>query len=280
MEAEEVDVDDALFDVLAAFSAAANEVTAPWLIVGATARILLLEDIYGWPQGLGTNDIDFGVQVGNWDHYKELCDIIIKSGIFETERTPTKRFKSKEGMIFDLVPYGGVEDEHKQVFWPPHKDDVMTVRGFDAAANNAVPVIVNGKLTVPVVSPVGLCALKFFAWQERHTQHPGRDAKDVAYLFNHIESLYSSEKLFRDYEDAVEVADYQIQSAGHYQLGRDVKELLAKDDHGFIVGFLSDEIRKTADSALCREMHRYTNMSSIDDTEKALGYFYKGLCSD
>ena len=47
--------------------------------------------------------------------------------------------------------------------------------------------LVNQKLTIPVVSPSGLCALKFFAWEERHIQHPGRDAKDIAYLFKNIE---------------------------------------------------------------------------------------------
>lgn len=280
MENEAIDVDDALFEVLAAFSAAADEVKAPWLIIGATARILLLEKVYGWPQGLGTRDIDFGVQVGDWQHYDKLCNVIKRSGVSETERTPTKRFRTKKDMIFDLVPYGGVEDEKKRVFWPPHKDEVMTVRGFDAAANNAIHVIVNEELTVPVVSPVGLCALKFYAWEERHKQYKGRDAKDIAYLLNNIESLYSSDKLFSDYEDAVKVADYQIQNAGYYQLGCDVKKILPQDDYKFMSGFLSDEIKQNEDSSLCRELHGYTSMSSIDETQEALGFFYKGLCSD
>lgn len=96
--------------------------------------------------------------------------------------------------MFDLVPYDGVENDNKQVFWPPGNDDVMTVRGFESAAKDAVNIIVNKTLTVPVVSPRGLCALKFFAWHERHAQHPGRDASDIAYLLRNIERLYSAEK--------------------------------------------------------------------------------------
>lgn len=138
----------------------------------------------------------------------------------------------------------------------------------------------NQKLTVPVVSPRGLCALKFFAWEERHTQQPGRDAKDIAYLFNNIESLYSSEKLFSDHQNAVEAADYQIQSAGHYQLGCDVKKLTSKDDRIFLAGFLSDELKNNEDSDLCRELHRYTNTQLIEETFKTLNYFYKGLCGN
>jgi predicted nucleotidyltransferase len=277
MEAEIAEVDDALFAVLDVFSEAADAVKVPWIIVGATARIILLEKIYGWPPGLATQDIDFGVQVKDWEHYKKLCDYIIQNDVCETERKPTKRFRFKENMVFDLVPYGGVEDEKKQVFWPPHNDDVMTVRGFDCVAKDAVHVIVNQKLTVPVVSPRGLCALKFFAWEERHTQHLGRDAKDIAYLFKNIESLYSSGRLFSDCPDAIEVADYQIQNAGHYQLGCDVGELISDDDHRFLVNLISDELEE--DSVLCRELHRYSNMQSREETQKALDYFYKGLDS-
>ncbi len=280
METESVEVDDALFEVLESFSVAARAVKAPWLVVGATARIILLEKVYGLPRGVATQDIDFGVQVGDWEHYQRLCDFLTQDGASATERKPTKRFKSKQDMIFDLVPYGGVEDKDKQVFWPPHEDDVMTVRGFESAANNAVSVIVNEKLTVPVVSPAGLCALKLFAWQERHAQHPGRDTKDIAYLFTHIGSLYSAEKLHTQYSEAVLVADYAIQSAGHYQLGCDVGALLTSNDLEFMKGLLSDELSKNEDSMLCREIHKYTKMASAGEGLEALLFFNKGLCSD
>jgi len=278
MEAEAVKVDEALFEVLVVFAEAAAAVRAPWLMIGATARIILLERVYNWPQGLATNDVDFGVQIRDWDHYQQLCDFIIKNDIFETERTPVKRFRTKRDMVFDLVPYGGVEDDKKQVFWPPDNDDVMTVRGFDGAANNAVNVIVNESLTVPIVSPVGLCALKLFAWDERHAQHPDRDAQDIAYLLNNIESLYSSEMLFNDNLEAIEIADYHIQSAGFYQLGCDVRGLLSKEDLSFLTRMLSGEVEKNVDSELCRELHRYTKMRSIDDTYTAFDFFCTGVC--
>jgi len=99
METETVTVDEALFEVLVAFAEAAAAVKAPWLMIGATARIILLEKVYNWPQGLATNDIDFGVQIGSWDHYQQLCEFILKNDIFETERTPVKRFRTKRDMV-------------------------------------------------------------------------------------------------------------------------------------------------------------------------------------
>ena len=38
MKAETVEVDEALFEVLSAFSAAAAEVKAPWLVIGETGE--------------------------------------------------------------------------------------------------------------------------------------------------------------------------------------------------------------------------------------------------
>ncbi len=277
MEMNEVNVDDALFEVLETFSNAADKINAPWLMIGATARIILLEKIYGWPTGVATQDVDFAVQVGDWEHYSQLCELIIENEIFETGRKPTKRFRTKRNRVFDLVPYDGVENENKQVFWPPDNDDVMTVRGFESAAKDALNIIVNKTLTVPVVSPRGLCALKLFAWYERHAQHPGRDASDIAYLLRNIEHLYSVEKLHNEYPDAVRAADYEINNAGHYQLGSDVKYLLPNEELLFLSNIISGELKRNEDSILCRELHKYTKMQSIEDTLTALKYFYLGL---
>lgn len=69
MEIKKAEVDSALFKVLAVFSNAAGQLGVPWLVIGATARVMLFEKVYGLPAGLATQDIDFAVQVGDWDHY-------------------------------------------------------------------------------------------------------------------------------------------------------------------------------------------------------------------
>ncbi len=73
---EKVQVDENFYEMLAAFSKAAKEANVPWLMVGATARVLLLEKIYGWPVGVATEDTDFAVQVENWAHYEKLCHLL------------------------------------------------------------------------------------------------------------------------------------------------------------------------------------------------------------
>jgi predicted nucleotidyltransferase len=271
-----VEVDDAFFDVLSIFSEAAKTIHADWLVVGATARIMLLEKLYGLPQGRATQDIDFGVQVGDWEQYRALCELLTKQGVVAAQRNPTKRFRTKQDRVFDLVPYGGVEDKQGRVFWPPEHDDVMTVRGFDSAAHDAIAVTVNKALTVPVASPRGLCALKLFAWQERHTQHPGRDAQDIAYIIRHIEALYPADKLFNEHITAVEQADYVIQHAGMFQLGIETAAILTSEEQQFLATFIAAELAQEDDSVFCREIQRYTG-TTISTTIEFIQYFHSGL---
>lgn len=273
-----VEVDKALFEVLSVFSQAAESVEASWLVVGATARILLLENIYGLPQGRATQDVDFGVQVGDWAQYKALCERLKEQGVDSTARKPEKRFRTKQDMVFDLVPYGGVEDGKGRVFWPPEGDDVMTVSGFNSAAELAIKVVVNKQLTVPVISPCGLCELKLFAWEERHKQQPGKDAQDIAYIIRHIEALYPADKLFNDYMPAVEAADYNITQAGIFQLGADMAILLTDEEKQLLSALVENELAKQDDSVLCRELNRYSN-DNIESVIETMQYIHKGLTS-
>lgn len=182
-------------------------------------------------------------------------------------------------MIFDLVPYGGVENDKKQILWPPDGDVVMPVRGFADANKNAVHVEVNEEIVVPVVSPQGLFALKLFAWNERHTEHLGRDAKDIGYIIRHIESLYPPDKLYGKYETSIENANYVIPLAGLFQLGKDIAVMLQDDEKQYLSTLLKNELAQQDDSVLCRELHKYMNMSSIDETLETLDYLNRGLCA-
>jgi len=272
---EKVQVDENFYEMLAAFSKAANIANVPWLMVGATARILLLEKIYGWPAGVATEDTDFAVQVENWQHYEKLCHRLEEFKIFKPLQKPTKRFIINKKLLFDLVPFGGVETGIKQVYWPPHNYDVMTVRGFASAYNDAIHVCVNNTIEIPVVSPAALCALKLFAWEERHIQHPGRDAKDIAYLFQNIESLIPAEYLHTRYQQALIENDYDLELASLYQFGYVINKLLEAEDSQFLHQFLNSEVEQEDASILARELKKYLPAKNIERVVAMLNSFYK-----
>ena len=58
--------------LLSAVSSAASALQIRWLVVGATGRVLLLEEVYGLPRGRATEDVDFGVMVESWYPLAEL----------------------------------------------------------------------------------------------------------------------------------------------------------------------------------------------------------------
>jgi predicted nucleotidyltransferase len=75
----------------------------------------------------------------------------------------------------DLIPFGGVA-EGDTIAWPPDRDTVITVAGFEDALAASVQVQVNATLSLPVVSLAALAILKLFAWQDRKTND--KDALD------------------------------------------------------------------------------------------------------
>lgn len=277
MTTPEAHVDADFFKGLRLFANAADEANVPWLVVGATARILLLERVYDWPVGLATQDTDFAVQVGSWDHFEALGEALMRQPGIEATKRPIKRFSLGQDLKFDLLPYGGIEENERQVFWPPDRDYLMTVRGFSGAARNAVTIRVNDSLDVPVVSPPGLCALKLFAWQERHAQEVGRDARDIAYLFEHIEHWLPTKQLYDLALSELEEADYQPKLAALDVFGQEVIALLDQDERRFLREFVMHDVEQRSDGRLIRELTRYTRS---DDPEKAadmLSAFLGGL---
>jgi len=269
----EIRIDDNFFHLLETFSQAAEQENIPWLMVGATARVLLLEKLYGWEPGVRTEDIDFAVQVADWKQYEALCHRLASSGSFRPMQKPAKRFATDQKLVFDLVPYGGVEEGIKQVYWPPHKDDLMTVRGFRSAHEDAVKIRVNSKIDVPVISPRGLVALKLFAWEERHQQEPGRDAKDLAYVLKNCHQLYPVDMLHSEHEEALERNDYDPNLAAISVLGEAVKDLLDQDDYEFLKNVISEELTQEDASELARDLNKYLNHTDVNNVIKMLESF-------
>ena len=52
----------------------AVSINVPFFVVGATARDMILTHGYDIQTIRATNDIDFGVQVSDWDQYRKLTE--------------------------------------------------------------------------------------------------------------------------------------------------------------------------------------------------------------
>ncbi len=74
-------IDGYLVDFFEIVANVANSANALFFVVGATARDMILIHGYGIEPKRGTEDIDFGIQVSDWDQFEKL-----KNGLIATEK--------------------------------------------------------------------------------------------------------------------------------------------------------------------------------------------------
>ncbi len=69
-------LDDASIHVIEAISEEANNLSIPYLLVGAAARDMLMHHYYGVAIQRVTEDVDFAVDVADWESYQSLRDSV------------------------------------------------------------------------------------------------------------------------------------------------------------------------------------------------------------
>lgn len=106
-------------------SDAANQLGIPFVVVGASARDMVLHYGYAAPIQRATADIDFAIQVSSWAAFDGLKRLLLAEGFSETDTQ--HQVKSPENIQVDLVPFGRVEDKKSNIAWPPDGNWVMSV---------------------------------------------------------------------------------------------------------------------------------------------------------
>lgn len=229
------------------------------LLVGATARDVLLSYAHGIPVERATLDIDFAVAVADWEDYLELRNILLAGGVFIEDPRVLHRLLLPPHTKLDLIPFGGVERDDRTIAWPPAGNEVMQVIGYREAMGDAVLVHLPAGQEVRVVSLRALAVLKLFAWRDRHVHTPQKDAADLWLILTHYLEAGNEDRLYADATHLFEAADYDYSRAGAWLLGSDIRELLSDTDNGALqatMALLATEIDPAGRLLLAREMKR------------------------
>lgn len=213
-------IDEQSLAVYEAIDDAAKELGIPYIVVGASARDLVLH--YGFNARIkrATADIDVGIQVNSWEEFNALKTTLINKGFVETRTNHT--LMTPDRMRVDVVPFGETIQEEYKITWPADNAISLNVAGFSEALNHALTVRIREqpRLEIPVVSPSGLTLLKFIAWQERDRNLRKRDAGDLRYLLESYQDLPTVQDSAYDDPDMMEELDWDLMLAGAYILGR------------------------------------------------------------
>src|ERR1700740_3698314 len=75
-------LDPVTLHILSVVNSVAARLTMQYIVVGATARDLLLFHVFGIPLTRATADIDFAVAVDSWERFRQLREALLATNDF------------------------------------------------------------------------------------------------------------------------------------------------------------------------------------------------------
>lgn len=237
--------------VIRAVQAGAAQLGLEPLLVGATARDLLLVHVFEQPVRRATLDVDFAVALARWEQFEALKQELISGHGFQDEPRQKQRLIYRgegegKGMTIDLVPFGRLHVDGSTVAWPPEMDVLMTVTGYAEAQQAAVSVELAPGHQVKVASLPALAILKMFAWSDRGHRTLGKDAIDLLTLLR----SYADAGNFDRMTDPGQAMDKYLalegneEHTGAWLLGRDCALLAEGATMAELSALLGDEARR------------------------------------
>ncbi len=196
------------------------------LLVGATARDLLLFSAHGIKAARGTEDIDLGFAIASWSHFEKLRQLLLSSDKFEPHPGGAHRLLYRKNTVMDIIPFGELESADGTISWPPNGDIVMSVLGFDEALKSSIKALLPFGQRISVVSLPMLAVLKTLAWSERRLSAPRRDAYDLMLILQSYLYAGNSERLVSEAEQLLESPDFDYELAGAWLAGKDALEII------------------------------------------------------
>lgn len=247
-------------------------------MAGATARDLILVNLHDLRPGRATVDIDFGIAVESWEQFA-----ILKARLVGTGEFVASSLRALQRMIYtdrttgsstpvDLIPFGGVASAGT-IAWPPNRDVVMNVAGFEEVLKSSVSIEIEKGLTVRVASTPGLTLLKLTAWADRGRE-TNKDAADLYRLLSTYADAGNTDRLYDRELDLLEAVGFDMDLAGAELLGRDVANIASP--------LVMDQIRSVLASELNRErlvgqMAQTTYAEAASSVERMFSGFRRGL---
>lgn len=195
-----------------------------YVVVGATARDLMLYHVFGIPVSRATRDVDFAIAVESWDTFQSVRAALLNIEHFTPGKTLHRLYC--DGVPVDLIPFGGLA-ENGTILWPPSLDTAMSVAGFDDALAASVRVAIDSTLTVPVVSLAALAILKVFAWHDRNVTD--KDALDLFRILSTYADANNADRLYAAESPHMETYEFQPEYAGAALAGEDSRAIASPD---------------------------------------------------
>jgi len=271
-------VDPSIVPLLRLLDPISRSAGCEYFVAGATARDLVLVNVYGLRPGRATRDIDFGIAVESWDRFKLLKERLMETREFAAQRAQQRLIYTDRIMGFsmpvDLIPFRGIASFDGTFAWPPDRDVVMNVAGFEEALASSILLEVEEKLRVRVASTPGLALLKLIAWADRGRVN-NKDAADLYRMLTTYADAGNIDRLYDQEEDLLQSVGFDMASAGAELLGRDVSAICGAQLFNQIQSIVTSELNRERMISQIIEAVMY--VEAADAVERTLDGFCRGL---
>jgi predicted nucleotidyltransferase len=112
---EQIRQDPAMKEVLNALERGLKKFNIDCYLVGAVSRDIWMSGINQIAPRRATGDIDFAVFINQKGMYEQLKEWLVNKEGFHPRRDNSFVLIYKDGTELDLLPFGGVENENRQV---------------------------------------------------------------------------------------------------------------------------------------------------------------------
>ena len=256
-------IDPFTSEVLTLVSKITDTLNMDFFVIGATARDIIFNLIYGIKIQRGTNDIDFSVRVRNWEDYTRLTD-----ALKENNFSPSKivhRFTYKSIPSIDIIPFGEISLDSTSIKWPDKEAKEMSVIGFEECFQDSESVRIQSipPLDIKIASTRGLVLMKLISWKDGFPSR-SRDALDILYIIKNYIEAGNMDRLQSEHSDLIN-DQFDFELTGAILLGRDISKIANPQTLEFLVNILEEEIRNEGGSKFISDMMIGTSIISQRD---------------
>ncbi len=242
--------------LLAAISATTQSLGIDYLVIGATARDIILNHLFEVEIQRATRDIDFGVAVKSWEEFSILKQVLVEKFDFRCDQNVEHRlyFGSHPNEIeADLVPFGDIAASDRKIVFPK-SEFTMNIAGFRESFEERLVIEIHSELSVNVASLASIVILKFIAFDDRPHERSD-DIADILFIARKYLDAGNIDRLYDADYDVLKEESFDIRTAGARLLGRDITRISVSETREILLKQLDDLDRYSDhDSMILREI--------------------------
>lgn len=181
-----------------------REFGVDYYLVGALARDIRLSAHKDFAAKRKTKDIDIAVMLDDEERFYAIKDALVATGEFEESEYKAIKLIYKKGIEVDLLPFGEIENDHRELQLSRHALLVMDMSGFKEVYPFVETFTVVEGLSLNVCSLEGLIILKLIA----NNDNPSR-TKDITDIQHFLEMYFelNSNEIYTDHLAVMDIYD-------------------------------------------------------------------------